>query len=159
MHDTIYPMLTSSLGGLHNNPDRELPERTGNRHSDMAIAPYNIYDRATAGWPSFDLRAALTRVAPHSAARPDRRPPFRERRTGSPTSTPRDEVSACTRTRTRAELMRGLEPAGVSSAPVKSIREVDTDEHLIQRGIIRTSSTRHGPRSGAGMPLGSAIHR
>ena len=24
MHDTIYPMLASSLGGLHNDPDREL---------------------------------------------------------------------------------------------------------------------------------------
>src|SRR6201993_2059227 len=44
MHDTIYPMLASSLGGLHNHPDRELPERTGNRHSGMALAPYNIYE-------------------------------------------------------------------------------------------------------------------
>ena len=49
MHDTIYPMLASSLGGLHNNPDRQLPERTGNRHSGMAIAPYNIYP-ASDGW-------------------------------------------------------------------------------------------------------------
>src|SRR5436309_1146818 len=31
MHDTIYPMLASSLGALHNHPDRELPERTGKR--------------------------------------------------------------------------------------------------------------------------------
>ena len=49
MHDTIYPMLASSLGGLHNNPDRELPERTGNRHSGMAVAPYNIYQTSD-GW-------------------------------------------------------------------------------------------------------------
>src|SRR4029453_12983344 len=49
MHDTIYPMLASSLGGLHNDPDRELPERTGNRHSGMAIAPYNIYDTSAGG--------------------------------------------------------------------------------------------------------------
>jgi len=49
MHDTIYPMLASSLGGLHNDPERELPERTGNRHSGMAIAPYNIYP-ASDGW-------------------------------------------------------------------------------------------------------------
>ena len=49
MHDTIYPMLASSLGALHNHPDRELPERTGNRHSGMAIAPYNIYP-ASDGW-------------------------------------------------------------------------------------------------------------
>ena len=49
MHDTIYPMLASSLGGLHNHPDRQLPERTGNRHSGMALAPYNIYE-ASDGW-------------------------------------------------------------------------------------------------------------
>ncbi len=49
MHDTIYPMLASSLGGLHNNPDRELPERTGNRHSGMAVTPYNIYQTSD-GW-------------------------------------------------------------------------------------------------------------
>ena len=62
MHDTIYPMLASSLGGLHNNPDRELPERTGNRHSGMAIAPYNIYEdqRRVAGH-HLHLRAALAR--------------------------------------------------------------------------------------------------
>ena len=30
-----------------------------------------------------------------------------------------------------------LQAAGVPSAPVKSIREVDTDEHLIQRGMIQ----------------------
>ena len=49
MHDTIYPMLASSLGGLHNHPDRELPERTGNRHSGMAVTPYNIY-KTSDGW-------------------------------------------------------------------------------------------------------------
>ena len=49
MHDTVYPMLASSLGGLHNDPDRELPERTGNRHSGMAVAPYNIYETSD-GW-------------------------------------------------------------------------------------------------------------
>jgi formyl-CoA transferase len=40
-------------------------------------------------------------------------------------------------TRTRAELTRVLQGAGVPCAPVKSIREVDTDEHLIERGMIQ----------------------
>lgn len=48
-----------------------------------------------------------------------------------------EEVSSCTRTRTRAELVGDLQAAGVPCAPVKSIREVDTDEHLIQRGMIQ----------------------
>ena len=76
MHDTIYPMLASSLGGLHNNPDRELPERTGNRHSGMAVAPYNIYDdeRRLAG-DHLHVRAALARRGDRTGpARADRRP-------------------------------------------------------------------------------------
>ena len=46
-------------------------------------------------------------------------------------------MSSVTRTRTRDELVRDLQAAGVPCAPVKSIREVDTDEHLIQRGMIQ----------------------
>ena len=48
-----------------------------------------------------------------------------------------EEVSSLTRTRTRDELVRDLQAAGVPCAPVKSIREVDTDEHLIERGMIQ----------------------
>ena len=48
-----------------------------------------------------------------------------------------EEVSSVTSTRTRAELVRDLQVAGVPCAPVKSLREVDTDEHLIQRGMIQ----------------------
>src|SRR6186997_1340580 len=112
MHDTVYPMLASSLGGLHNHPDRELPERTGNRHTGMATAlgrPELIDD------PRF--RTAKDRVANIDAVD--------------------EEVSSHTRARTRAELVRDLQAAGVPCAPVKSIREVDTDEHLIQRGMIQ----------------------
>jgi formyl-CoA transferase len=48
-----------------------------------------------------------------------------------------EEVSRCTRSRMRDELVRVLQAAGVPCAPVKSIREVDSDEHLIQRGMIQ----------------------
>jgi formyl-CoA transferase len=49
MHDTIYPMLTSALSMLYNSPDSVLPERTGNQHSGLGIAPYNVY-QASDGW-------------------------------------------------------------------------------------------------------------
>ena len=141
MHDTIYPMLASSLGALHNNPERQLPERTGNRHSGMAVAPYNIYP-ASDGW------LAIICIAErhwHGVATALGRPeliddprfgttegPGRQHRRGRRGGRPR-----CTRTRTRDELARDLQAAGVPCAPVKSIREVDTDEHLIQRGMIQ----------------------
>jgi crotonobetainyl-CoA:carnitine CoA-transferase CaiB-like acyl-CoA transferase len=61
-----------------------------------------------------------------------------------------EEVSSVTRTRTRAELVRDLQAVGVPCAPVKSIREVDADEHLIQRGMIRY--VEHPARGRAAVP-------
>jgi crotonobetainyl-CoA:carnitine CoA-transferase CaiB-like acyl-CoA transferase len=140
MHDTIYPMLASSLGGLHNDPGQELPERTGNRHSGMAVAPYNIYETSD-GWLAIICIAERHwRGVATALGRPELidDPRFRQRTDRVANIDAVDEeVSACTRTRTRAELVRDLQAAGVPCAPVKSIREVDTDEHLIQRGMIQ----------------------
>jgi crotonobetainyl-CoA:carnitine CoA-transferase CaiB-like acyl-CoA transferase len=140
MHDTVYPMLASSLGGLHNHPDRELPERTGNRHSGMAVAPYNIYQTSD-GWLAIICiserhwhRLATAMLRPELVEDPR----FRTAKDRAANiDAVDDEVSSFTRTRTRAELVRDLQAGGVPCAPVKSIREVDTDEHLIQRGMIQ----------------------
>ena len=139
MHDTIYPMLASSLGGLHNDPARQLPERTGNRHSGMAVAPYNIYP-ASDGWLAI---ICISERHWHGVAtalgRPELvdDPRFRtEKDRVTNIDAVDEEVSWVTRTRTRAELVRDLQAAGVPCAPVKSVREVDTDEHLIERGMI-----------------------
>jgi crotonobetainyl-CoA:carnitine CoA-transferase CaiB-like acyl-CoA transferase len=140
MHDTTYPMLASSLGGLHNDPDRELPERTGNRHSGMAIAPYNIYETSDGWLAIICISERHWRGVATALGRPELidDPRFRERADRVANIDAVDEeVSACTRSRTRAELVRDLQAAGVPCAPLQSIREVDTDEHLIQRGMIR----------------------
>ena len=140
MHDTIYPMLASSLGGLHNDPARQLPERTGNRHSGMAVAPYNIYE-ASDGWLAIIcISERHWRGVATALGRPELidDPRFGNERDRVANIDAIDaEVSASTRTRTRAELVQVLQAAGVPCAPVKSIREVDTDEHLIQRGMIQ----------------------
>ena len=156
MHDTIYPMLASSLGGLHNHPDRELPERTGNRHSGMAVAPYNIY-QASDGWLAIIcISERHWRGVATALGRPELidDPRFRtEKDRVANIDAVDDEVSSVTRTRTRAELVRDLQAAGVPCAPVKSIREVDTDEHLIQRGMIQLRrAPGEGTGAGAGMP-------
>ena len=156
MHDTIYPMLASSLGGLHNNPDRELPERTGNRHSGMAVAPYNIYQTSD-GW------LAIICIAErhwHGVATALGRPELiddprfgTEKDRVANIDAVDDEVSSITRTRTRDELVDDLQAAGVPCAPVKSIREVDTDEHLIQRGMIQyVEHPAQGTGAGPGVP-------
>jgi crotonobetainyl-CoA:carnitine CoA-transferase CaiB-like acyl-CoA transferase len=140
MHDTIYPMLASSLGALHNQPDRPLPERTGNRHSGLAVAPYNVYE-ASNGWLAIIcISDRHWRGVTTALGRPEwiDDPRFRTERDRVVHMDAVDEaVSSRTRTRPRDELVRDLQAAGVSCAPVKSIREVDTDEHLIQRGMIQ----------------------
>src|SRR5246500_3183476 len=140
MHDTIYPMMASSLGGLHNDPDRQLPERTGNRHSGMAVAPYNIYPTSD-GWLAVicisekHWRGVATALGRAELIEDPRFRTEKDRVTNIDAVD--QEVSSVTSTRTRAELVRDLQAAGVPCAPVKTIREVDTDEHLIERGMIQ----------------------
>ena len=117
-----------------------LPERTGNRHSGMAVAPYNIYETSD-GWLAIiciserHWRGVATALG-RSELIDD--PRFRtEKDRVANIDAVDDEVSSVTRTRTRADLVRDLQAAGVPCAPVKSIREVDSDEHLIQRGMIQ----------------------
>jgi crotonobetainyl-CoA:carnitine CoA-transferase CaiB-like acyl-CoA transferase len=140
MHDTVYPMLASSLGGLHNHPDKVLPERTGNRHTGMAVAPYNIYE-ASDGWLAIIcISERHWRGVAEALGRPELAddPRFGSAKARVANIDAVDEVvSSFTKRRTRDELTRDLQAAGVPCAPVKSIREVDTDEHLIERGMIR----------------------
>jgi crotonobetainyl-CoA:carnitine CoA-transferase CaiB-like acyl-CoA transferase len=161
MHDTIYPMLASSLGGLHNHPDRHPPERTGNRHSGMALAPYNIYE-ASDGWLAIIcISERHWRGVATAMGRPELidDPRFRtEKDRVANIDAVDDEVSSYTRSRTRAELVRDLQAAGVPCAPVKSIREVDTDEHLIQRGMIRYVE-HPAPGTGAGTRISAPAQR
>jgi formyl-CoA transferase len=139
MHDTIYPMLASSLGGLHNDPNRQLPERTGNRHSGMAVTPYNIYPTSDGWLAIICISERHWHGVTAALGRPELidDPRFRtEKDRVANIDAVDEEVASVTRTRTREELVRDLQAAGVPCAPVKSIREVDADEHLIQRGMI-----------------------
>lgn len=157
MHDTIYPMLTSALSGLYNYPDRDLPQRTGNRHSGLAMAPYNVY-RASDGW-----------LAIISAAEPHWRgvcvalgldelvddPRFLTVHDRSDHMEELDTVlTEVTSTLTRAEITARLEAQKVPCAPVKELKEVDEDPHLIERGMIRyVDHPDHGRRPTVGNPL------
>ncbi len=140
MHDTIYPMLTSALSMLYNYPDTELPERTGNRHSGLGIAPYNVY-RASDGWLAIICASDRhwTRMAEalglHEAAD---NPLFADSVLRAQNMDALDAmITAVTSELTRDEISGKLSIAGVPFAPVKTLREVDTDPHLIERGMIQ----------------------
>jgi formyl-CoA transferase len=106
----------------------------------MAVAPYNIYP-ASDGWLAI---ICISERHWHGVATALGRreliddPRFRtEKDRVTNIDAVDEEVSSVTTTRTRADLVADLQGAGVPCAPVKSIREVDTDEHLIQRGMIQ----------------------
>ncbi|WP_404287667.1 CaiB/BaiF CoA transferase family protein [Glutamicibacter arilaitensis] len=140
MHDTIYPMLTSALSALYNQPEAQLPERTGNQHSGMAIAPYNVY-RAADGWLAIICASdshwtRLAKALGFAEA-------IEDPRFADPVSRAEhmDEIDAlvtgATSQLTRAEISDLLGNAGVPFSPVKTLREVDQDPHLIEREMIR----------------------
>ena len=156
MHDTIYPMLASSLGGLHNDPDRELPERTGNRHSGMAVAPYNIYQTSD-GWLAI---ICISERHWHGVATALGRPELiddprfgTEKDRVANIDAVDEEVSSVTRTRTRAELVEGSAGrrralcAGQVGPRGRHRRAPDSARHDPLR-----RAPRQGTGAGAGMP-------
>ena len=140
MHDTIYPMLTTAVSGLYNYPDQVFPERTGNRHSALSIAPYNVYPAAD-GWlaiisSSEDHWAGICRALDLEELVDDAR--FCDRHLRADNMEALDAaIGEKTAAFSRDELTKRLEEHRVPCAPVKNLREVDSDPHLIARGMIR----------------------
>ena len=140
MHDIVYPTLASAFGGIYNEPGRELPERTGNRHSGLAIAPYNVYPAAD-GWVAIISVAErhVTGVG-RAMGRPGlaEDPRYADRFVRLQNIDVLDaEIEEWTRTLGRWDVVRALQEEGVPCAPVLTVREVAEDPHLRSRGMIR----------------------
>lgn len=138
MLDSVYPSLMSSLG-LYFGSTGDVPTRTGNRHSGMAEAPYNVY-------PTTDGHIALICVSDghwRGLTQVMGRPELGD----DPLYASRvlrvqriDEVDRIvgewTGTLSKAEVVDLLNRAGVPSAPVRELGEVVNDPHLRQRGML-----------------------
>lgn len=140
MHDTIYPALASVLGAIYNDTGREVPERTGNRHSGLAIAPYNIY-RAADGYiaiMSANERHAQATIELVGGAKMAGDPRFADRRSRIDNIDDLDAaVEAWSSKLDRWTLVERLAERGIPSAPVLTVKEVADDPHLRARGMIR----------------------
>jgi CoA:oxalate CoA-transferase len=129
--------LASAVGAVMDG-DGNVPERTGNRHPALAIAPYNVY-------PTNDGYVAIFTASErhwHSIARVL----GREELLKDPAyaSTPARAarmaeidamVEAWTRQRSKHAVMAALTVAHVPCAPVRTAREVVQDPHLLERGV------------------------
>jgi formyl-CoA transferase len=137
MHEAAAISLASALGAVMDG-DQNVPDRTGNRHPALAIAPYNtypctdgyvaIFTSAERHWHSMCQmlgRSDLLKNADYSTI------PGRAKHMGEID----DIVGAWTITRSKDEILRLLNEAHVPCAPVKTAREVAHDHHLEARGF------------------------
>jgi formyl-CoA transferase len=129
--------LASAIGAVVDG-DGGVPERTGNRHPALAMAPYNVYparDGHVAIFTASDRHwVSIARVlgredllaSPEYATTPARAARMAEI----------DEmVEAWTRPRAKDEVLAVLTRAHVPCAPVRTAREVLDDPHLAERGM------------------------
>lgn len=140
MHDTVFPTLASALGGIYNNLRQDIPERTGNRHSGLAVSPYGVYPSADGHVALFCVTdnhwKSLLSAMGREDLLSDERFTSTHLRAGHLEEVDA-QVSAWTVLHDKWALVQVLQAGGVPCAPVLSVREVAQDRHLIERGMIR----------------------
>lgn len=138
MLDSVYPSLMSSLG-LYFGSTGDIPTRTGNRHSGMAEAPYNVYPTTDGHIALICVSDAhwrgLTQVMGRAELGDDPLYASRVLRVQRIDEVDRI-VGEWTGTLSKAEVVDLLNQAGVPSAPVRELGEVVNDPHLRQRGML-----------------------
>jgi crotonobetainyl-CoA:carnitine CoA-transferase CaiB-like acyl-CoA transferase len=138
MQETAYPTMASNLGLVYRSKGK-VPQRVGNRHGGLALAPYNVYEAkdghiaivcATEDhWVKIlksmgredlvtDERFSTNKVRVENIKRTD------------------DFVEAWTRSITRSELFKLSKEFGFPAAPVRDLIEVMNDPHMHARGQL-----------------------
>lgn len=139
MHDTVYPTLASPLAGYYERGDG-IPNRTGNSHSGLRVAPYNVY-------PTVDGYIAIICVTERhweSLAKSIKRedlinaPGFENTVNRARNMEVVDDIiSRWTENKQKWWIAELLLKAHVPCAPVQTVAEVANDPHLLARKMIR----------------------
>ena len=137
MLDAAVMALASALGAFMDG-DGGVPERTGNRHPALAIAPYNVYPTRDGYVAIFTASERHWQSMARVLGREDLldHPDF----ASTPARAARMEeidalVTGWTRGRSKDEVLAELTRAHVPCAPVKTTGEVIDDPHLRERGL------------------------
>jgi crotonobetainyl-CoA:carnitine CoA-transferase CaiB-like acyl-CoA transferase len=137
MFESVYPSLMSSLGLYFGAGDGGTPPRTGNRHSGLAEAPYNVYPASDGHVAIIGVTDGHWRGLAKLIGRDDLadHPDYATRRARVLRM---DElVSAFTSRHPRDPLCEMLRRHRVPCAPVRDLDEVVTDPHLHERGMLQ----------------------
>lgn len=138
MQDAVIPALASNIAGYFEY-EGALPERTGNRHNGLSVAPYNVY-QCSDGWVAVlcgenrHWQALLQAI--------DRTDYLDDEAFATPVGRARniDAVDALitewTRTRPRDGVVERLVAHGVPCAPVRSVVELIEDPFTREAGML-----------------------
>jgi crotonobetainyl-CoA:carnitine CoA-transferase CaiB-like acyl-CoA transferase len=140
MFESVYASLMSSLGLFFGQGQGETPLRTGNRHSGLAEAPYNVYPAGDGHVAIICVSDAHWRGMAGLLGRPELAddPEYATRKARVERIDEVDAlVSAFTITHGRDALCALLREHRVPCAPVRDLGEVVTDVHLHERGMLQ----------------------
>lgn len=157
MQDAIIPALASNIAGYFETGST-IPERTGNRHNGLSVAPYNVYACGD-GWVAVlcgqnrHWRALLEAI--------DRRDCLDDERFANVSARSRNMdlvdsiISEWTRTRARDRIVETFLEHGVPCAPVRSLVELVEDPFMRDGGMLpEIEHPTLGPVRVFGNPIG-----
>jgi len=139
MIETVYPTLTTNLRGLFERGGKQAL-RTGNRHSSLATAPYNVYPAkdgsvaincvTDAHWRNLARAMGRDELAddPRFADRPAR---------GSNIDLVDEIVANWTRTLSKQAICDLFREHHIPGAPVRELTEIVADPHMHERGMLQ----------------------
>jgi CoA:oxalate CoA-transferase len=139
MFDSVYASLASALGYYFGSGGAETV-RTGNRHSGMAEAPYNVYEAADGYMALICVSEVHWKSLLKAMAREDL---DNDPRLGSLKARVEnidfvdETISDWTKNYSRAELDRVLKQHRVPCAQVRDLGEVVHDPHMHERRMLR----------------------
>jgi len=131
-------MALASAVGAFMDADGGVPERTGNRHPALAIAPYNVYSTKDGYVAIFTASErhwhSIARVLGREDLLSD--PAYASTPARAAKMAEIDAmVEAWTKGQSKDAVMAELTRAHVPCAPVRTAREVVNDPHLNERGV------------------------
>jgi crotonobetainyl-CoA:carnitine CoA-transferase CaiB-like acyl-CoA transferase len=142
MLEAVFPTLSSPLGlyhGLHN----QNPPRTGNRHSGLSEAPYNVYPAQDGFIALFCVTEAHWAGLAAAMGKQDllTDPRFSDLKARVANIDALDEIiTEWTVARSKADLLEVTDRFRVPRAPVRELDEVVNDEHMHARGSLKRVS-------------------
>ncbi len=139
MQDATYFSLASNYGMYHNQGDAA-PERTGNRHGGLGIAPYNAFPTQdgyiVVNAPADHHWQAILQVIGREDLKEDERLKTREARVVHFEIV--DElIGSWAQNMTKDAAAQAMLDRKVPSAPVRNLREVMNDKNMLARGALQ----------------------